>query len=206
MKIALTGRHLEVGEALRRHVEDRLNDGVAKYFGHAIESHVVVAQEASEIRADIQVHVGRGILVQGHGQADDAQVAFDLALERISKRLRRYKRRLRDHRKAGSGRREDVLRAQQYILAGPSLGAEEEDDEEDEEDSRPVVIAEMTTEIERMTVGEAVMRLDLAGDAAIVFRNAAHGGLNVVYRRADGNLGWVDPAGNDRAIGSAQGD
>lgn len=200
MKIALTGRHLEVGDTLRRHVEDRLNDGVAKYFDHAIESHVVVAQDAAAVRADIQVHVGRGILVQGHGQADDAQLAFDLALERISKRLRRYKRRLRDHRKAGADHREDALRAQQYILAGPD--AEPEDDD----GGRPVVIAEMTTEIESMTVGEAVMRLDLAGDVAIVFRNAAHGGLNVVYRRADGNLGWVDPAGNDRAVGSAQGE
>lgn len=182
---------MDVGERLRRHVEARLNDGVAKYFDHALDSHVVFEPEGPLVRADISVHVGRGIQVQGHGAADDAQSAFDLAMDRIAKRLRRNKRRLRDHhRKSGSARREEALTAQHVILADPADGPDEEP-----EGGNPVVVAETVSEIESMTVGEAVMRIDLATQPVVVFRNAAHGGLNVIYRRGDGNLGWLDPSG-----------
>ena len=186
---------MDLGERLRRHVEARLNDGVAKYFDHALDSHVVFEPEGPLVRADISVHVGRGIQVQGHGAAEDAQNAFDLAMERIAKRLRRNKRRLRDHhRKSGSARREEALTAQHVILADPG----ERPDDETEGDG-PLVIAETVAEIESMTVGEAVMRIDLATQPVVVFRNAAHGGLNVIYRRGDGNLGWLDPAGAEGA-------
>lgn len=186
---------MDVGERLRRHVEARLNDGVAKYFDHALDSHVVFEPEGPLVRADISVHVGRGIQVQGHGAAEDAQNAFDLAMERIAKRLRRNKRRLRDHhRKSGSARREEALTAQHVILADPADGP----DDEAEGDS-PLVVAETISEIESMTVGEAVMRIDLAAQPVVLFRNAAHGGLNVIYRRGDGNLGWLDPSGADGA-------
>ena len=186
---------MDVGERLRRHVETRLNDGVAKYFDHAMESHVVFEPDGPLVRADISVHVGRGIQVQGHGAAGDAQNAFDQAMERIAKRLRRNKRRLRDHhRKSGSARREDALTAQHVILADP---ADRPDDEAEGEN--PVVVAETIAEIDSMTVSEAVMRLDLAEQPVVVFRNAANGGINVLYRRGDGNLGWVDPAGADGA-------
>lgn len=186
---------MDLGERLRRHVEARLNDGVAKYFDHALDSHVVFEPEGPLVRADISVHVGRGIQVQGHGAAEDAQNAFDLAMERIAKRLRRNKRRLRDHhRKSGSARREEALTAQHVILADPGDRADDETDGDS-----PLVIAETVSEIESMTVGEAVMRIDLAAQPVVVFRNAAHGGLNVIYRRADGNLGWLDPAGADGA-------
>ena len=184
---------MDVGERLRRHVEARLNDGVAKYFDHALDSHVVFEPEGPLVRADISVHVGRGIQVQGHGAAEDAQNAFDLAMERIAKRLRRNKRRLRDHhRKSGSARREEALTAQHVILADPGDRADDEP-----EGDGPLVIAETVAEIESMTVGEAVMRLDLAPQPVVVFRNAAHGGVNVIYRRGDGNLGWLDPSGAD---------
>ena len=186
---------MDVGERLRRHVEARLNDGVAKYFDHALDSHVVFEPEGPLVRADISVHVGRGIQVQGHGAAEDAQNAFDLAMERIAKRLRRNKRRLRDHhRKSGSARREEALTAQHVILADP---ADRPDDEA--EGGNPLVVAETISEIESMTVGEAVMRIDLAAQPVVLFRNAAHGGLNVIYRRGDGNLGWLDPSGADGA-------
>ena len=136
---------------------------------------------------------GRGIQVQGHGSADDAQNAFDLAMERIAKRLRRNKRRLRDHhRKSGSARREEALTAQHVILADPAEAP-------DDEGENPVIVAETVAEIESMTVSEAVMRLDLAEQPVVVFRNAANGGVNVLYRRGDGNLGWVDPAGDGEA-------
>lgn len=186
---------MDVGERLRRHVEARLNDGVAKYFDHALDSHVVFEPEGPLVRADISVHVGRGIQVQGHGSAEDAQNAFDLAMERIAKRLRRNKRRLRDHhRKSGSARREGALTAQHVILADPADGPDDE-----VEGGSPLVVAETVSEIESMTVGEAVMRIDLAAQPVVLFRNAAHGGLNVIYRRGDGNLGWLDPSGEDGA-------
>jgi len=191
MQIAVSGKQLSVGEAFRKHAETRLTEAVDKYFEHAIESHVVVSREAHSLRADISVHVGRGILVQGHGLAGEAHAAFDMALERIAKRLRRYKRRLRDHhRKKKEETREDTLRANQYVLA--STEASEDDDGEGTED-QPVVIAETMTEIDRLTVGEAVMRLDLEDAPAIMFRNSVHGGVNVLYRRPDGNIGWIDP-------------
>ena len=130
---------------------------------------------------------------RSRGTAEDAQNAFDLAMERIAKRLRRNKRRLRDHhRKSGSARREEALTAQHVILADPG----DRTDDESEGDG-PLVIAETVAEIESMTVGEAVMRLDLATHPVVVFRNAAHGGVNVIYRRSDGNLGWLDPSGAD---------
>ena len=144
-------------------------------------------------------------MVQGHGQAENTQTAFDGALERIAKRLRRHKRRIRDHhrdRKASLA--EDTLEAQQYILSGESdddvdAAADDDEDRPDGAVAGPVVIAEMTTRVETLTVGEAVMRMDLADQPALVFRNSAHGGLNVIYRRTDGNIGWIDPEGNPSA-------
>ena len=199
MQISVTGRQIDVGDALRQRVEVNLADSVVKYFDHAIEGNIVFSREAKGIRADISVHVGRGIVVQGHGQAENAHAAFDGALDRIAKRLRRHKRRIRDHhRDQKASLAEDTLRAQQYILSAEDEA--EFDDGDDPatggEDARPIVIAEMTTEIESLTVGAAVMRMDLADLPALMFRNSAHGGLNVVYRRTDGHIGWIDPEGN----------
>ena len=191
---------------MRRRVEVNLADAVIKYFDHAIEGNIVFSREAQGIRADISVHVGRGIMVQGHGQAENAQTAFDGALERIAKRLRRHKRRIRDHhRNQKASLAEDTLEAQQYILSGESddvdvdAAAADDEDRPDGAVAGPVVIAEMTTRVETLTVGEAVMRMDLADQPALVFRNSAHGGLNVIYRRTDGNIGWIDPEGNPSA-------
>jgi ribosomal subunit interface protein len=207
MQISVTGHQFDVGDALRGRVEDDLTSSVDKYFDQAIEANVVFSREAHGVRVDISVHVGRGIMLQGHGSAENAHTAFDGALDRIAKRLRRHKRRLRDHhRDRKSEQADEVLQAQQYILSGP---AEDEapDDADDGETSlpdaggeqNPVVIAEMTTRIDILTVGEAVMRMDLADQPALVFRNSGHGGLNVVYRRNDGNIGWIDPEGNSGA-------
>jgi ribosomal subunit interface protein len=215
MHISVTGHQIDVGDALRQRVEDDLADSVDKYFDQAMEGSVVFSREAQGIRVDISVHVGRGIMLQGHGQAENAHAAFDGALERIAKRLRRHKRRLRDHhRDRKASRIEDAWEAPQYILSGEGEGDDESDgtgaddaDFEDDDDAAaagaaepaPVVIAEMTTRIESLTVGEAVMRMDLADQPALIFRNSSHGGLNVVYRRTDGNIGWVDPEGNPGA-------
>lgn len=188
MHLSVKGKQLDVGAALREHIEGELPTIIGKYFDNPTDAHVTVSKEGPAFRADITVHVGKGILLQGHASSGDAHAAFDLAAGHVGKRLRRYKRRLRNHHK---GRDEvvEALRAQQYVLA-----AEAEDDHANEPD-QPVVIAEMETEIETLTTGEAVMRMDLANQSALMFRNSAHGGLNMIYRRNDGNIGWVDPRG-----------
>jgi len=186
MDISVRGKNIDVGEALRGHAETNLEGVVDKYFHHAIDATVVFSREGQDMRADISVHPGpRGLVVTSGSVAHDPYVAFDGALERVATQLRRYKRRLSNHHnKTKSG--EDMLAAQQYVL-------QPETDEEVHEDAPPVVIAEMQTEIATLTVGEAVMRMDLGELPALMFRNHGHGRLNVVYRRTDGNIGWVDP-------------
>ena len=192
MQVSVTGKQVTIGVELRDHVRQHLADLVSKYFDHAIESNVVLSRNGHTLRADISVHVGRNIMVQGHGETDNPYNAFEMAADRIAKQLRRYKRRLREHRVSQSER--EILSASQYVLAAP----EEVEEFEDPEAGQPVVIAEMTTDIETLSVSEAVMRMDLADAQALVFRNAAHGGLNVLYRRNDGNIGWIDPEGRPK--------
>lgn len=193
MQLSVKGKQLDVGEAWRRHVEENLPVVVAKYFDNAQDAQVMLSRQGSTFRVDITVHVGKRILIQSHGATGDAYSAFEEAGDHLGKRLRRYKRRLRDHHR---DRAEDIeaLPAQQYVLAGEDVGNAADSDEKDE----PVVIAEMETAIESLSVGEAVMRMDLANLPALMFRNRAHGGLNMVYHRGDGHIGWVDPRGNRR--------
>src|SRR5262249_6720970 len=142
----------------------------------------------------LQIHVGRGILMQASEKDNDVYQAADRAAERIAKRMRRYKRRLRDHNVNGKDRVDQTIAARSYILAPEP---EDHDDAAAEHlDGQPVVVAEMATEIPLLTVGEAVMRMDLAEMPTLMFRNSAHGGLNVVYRRNDGHIGWIDPRQN----------
>jgi ribosomal subunit interface protein len=186
MHVTVTGKQIDVGEALRHHAEAALEAVADKYFSNPIEAHVVFSREAHLIRCDLQVHVGRGILVRSEGEGSDAYAAFDSAGERIEKRLRRHKRRLRDHR-AGEKRRTRAARP----ASAPRPA--EDADESSSADGRPVVVAEMEMPILDLSVSEAAMRLDLADLPALLFRNSAHGTINVVYRRRDGNIGWIDP-------------
>lgn len=190
MQISVQGKQLDIGDALRERIETEIGEIATKYFSDPIESTVTMTKTASQFVADIVVHVGKGITVQSEGKANDAHAAFDVAAERMGKRLRRYKRRLRDHHR---GHAQDAISAQQYILAAET---DSEGDEVHEPDGwTPVVVAEMETAVDTLTVGEAVMRLDLSGAPALMFRNRGHGGINMIYRRSDGNVGWVDPAG-----------
>ncbi len=188
MHVTVTGKQIDVGDALRHHAEAALEDIADKYFGNAIEAHVVFSREAHLIRADIQVHIGRGILVRSEGEAGDAYAAFDGAAERIGKRLRRYKRRLRDHHAHDKARARAEPPGRSVALQSPSDDAANPDDDE----AQPIVIAEMDTPIPDLSVSEAVMRLDLADLPTLLFFNSARGTLNVVYRRRDGNVGWID--------------
>ncbi len=187
MKISVQGKQLDVGDALRQRIETAIEQIAAKYFGNPIDATVTMSRDGSVFRADVTVHVGKGISVKSEGASSDPHVAFDGAAERIAKQLRRYKRRLRDHHR---GHAEEALPAAQYVLAA---AAEDGPEPEGVDGWEPVVVAEMATKIETLTVGEAVMRMVLACATALMFRNRAHGGLNMVYRRPDGNVGWVDP-------------
>ena len=186
MDLSINGKHVKVGEALRGHVQDNLKSAVAKYFDRAPDAAVTFSRESHLFRVDISVHAGRGMMLQGGAASADAYAAFDGALAHIAKRLRRYKRRLNDrHRGRGA---DEFIPAQQYILAA------EGEDADPAPEGQPTIVAELPTEIATLTVSEAVMRMDLADTPAMMFRNRAHGGLNVVYRRPDGNIGWIDPS------------
>jgi ribosomal subunit interface protein len=189
MQVLVTGKQIDIGDSLRGHAEVTTTAIVERYFDRAIEAHVVFCRERHLILSDISVHAGRGLLVQCHGESSDPYAAFDSAVERLDKQLRRYKRRLRNHHKAAKDG--EMQAAVDYVLA--PMPDEEAKPAADADDQPPLVIAEMRTHIPRLTVSEAVMRLDLADLPALMFRNSAHGNLSLVYRRRDGNVGWVDP-------------
>jgi ribosomal subunit interface protein len=198
MQLSVTGKQTEIGDALRRHVEGSLGSILDKYFKTAIEAHVVFSKEAHLSRAEISIHVGRGIVVNARASASEAYLAFDAAAERLAKQLRRYKRRLRDHHAKGREPAGAGERAMDYVLA--PIGEEDAEQEAGGEEAEagelngaPAVIAEMSTELPSLTVGEAAMRMDLAEAPVLLFRNRSHGELNLVYRRTDGNIGWIDP-------------
>lgn len=188
MKVTVSGKGVDVGEALRTHIENKLAEGVSKYIDRITSAQVVVSRESHMFRVDINGNIGThaGMVIRGRGESADVYAAFDEALEKVEKQLRRYKRKLSDHHKD----KDDLpaMGATKYVLPS-NVG---ENDEESASNS--VVIAEKATRIETLTVSEAVMRMDLQDLPALLFFNSAHGRLNVVYRRTDGNISWVDPS------------
>jgi ribosomal subunit interface protein len=199
MQLSVNGRHLDIGDALRSHIEDSLNGIFEKYFGDAIDAKVTLSQSGPMYHAQVNVNVGRGIHLSAENKADRIYPAFDGAADRLAKRLRRYKRRLQDHHKKAADTAEAEVEAAQYrVLAGQTDGqdAGAAAAADDGLDGQPAVVAEMACDIPSLSVSEAVMRLELADAPAMMFRNAAHGGLNMIYRRSDGHVGWIDPEGN----------
>ena len=192
MQLNVKGKHLDIGDALRVHVEESLQGVFGKYFGNPIEATVVLSREAHLYRAHIGVHIGRGINMQSQADAETPYIAFDSAADHLSKRLRRHKRRLRDHHRAEPPATEVGA---QYILSGD---IDIDQSPAEDKNGAPVTIVE-SVEIPTLSVGEAVMRLDLANGTAMMFRNRTHGELNMVYRRSDGTIGWVDPRANPSA-------
>src|SRR5690625_4765173 len=205
MQLSVIGRHVDTGDAFRQYAYDRLNGILDKYFGEAIEASVTLSKDSFLFRAALSIHVGRGLLLQSSGEAQDVHLAFDMAADRLATQLRRYKRRLRDRGRTAAAQT-NVLRAQQYVLAPEEEPAEEAEGDLDGalDGDKPVVVAEMQTEVPSLTVGEAVMRMDLADQAALLFTNRAHGGINMVYRRPDGTIGWIDPRSEERRGEKAQ--
>ena len=193
MNLTVKGKHLDVGDALRTYVKDQLSAVTEKYFSNPIDATVLFSHEAHLYRTDISVRVGRGILLQSSAEATDIYPSFDTASEKVGKRLRRYKRRLRDHHNSDGSAVNGEPATQYVIEAEPDHGGSGE-----EAGTEPVVIAEMDTTIETMSVAEAVMRMDLAELPVLMFKSASHGGLNMIYRRPDGNVGWIDPKNSNQ--------
>lgn len=190
MRYQITGKQIDIGEALQTHVKEELGIAVSKYAERPTDTTVVFSKSASEFVCETTVHLSTGLNAQAKGTAHEIYAAFDKCCEKLEKQLRRYKRRLKNHHK---DRVEPVALsgASSYILAGS------EDDEQVEPDSlAPVIVAEMETKVPSISVGEAVMQMELSGTSVLVFRNEGHGGVNVVYRRDDGNIGWIDPRMN----------
>lgn len=183
MTLRVSGKNVDVGDALRSKAQDHIDKVVTKYFDGGYNGHLTLEHEGSGFQAACMIHLNSGAMLQASSYGGDATSAYEGMALNIEKRLRRYNRKLKAHR-----RPEEVTEAQTYVL-----GAADEHDELDE-DYSPPVIAESTSSLRKMSVGEAVMELDLAQSDVVVFRHAGHGGLNVVYRRADGNIGWIDPA------------
>jgi len=201
MQISVSGKQVDLSDALRTRVASSLDGIAGKYFDHALEAQVTFGRARSFFTCDINVHAGRGLVLRAEGEAADAHAAFDDAAEHIATRLRRYRRRLNDHHR-DLAHRERPQKARAYVLRA--------DADTEESQAAPAkngtevapagqaafatVVAETQTDITRLTVSEAVMRMDLADQAVLMFRNSATDELNVVYRRPDGNIGWIDPA------------
>jgi ribosomal subunit interface protein len=192
MQITVSGKQVELSEALRTRVTQQLEAITDKYFDHALEAQVTFGRARSFFTCDINLHAGRGLLLRGEGEAADAHGAFDDAAEHIAKRLRRYRRRVNEHAR-DLAHRERPQAARRYILR-----QEEEPRAAAGVDGRPAyatVVAEAAEEISVLTVSDAVMRMDLADQPVLMFRNSATGDLNVIYRRSDGHIGWIEPGG-----------
>jgi len=192
MQITVAGKQMELSDALRVRVSEQLDLISQKYFDGALDASVTFSRARSFFTCDINLHAGRGLTLRGEGEAADAHSAFDDAAEHIAKRLRRYRRRVNDHARDLATRARPEA-ARQYVLS-------QEDDarpagaERSEAPAYATVIAESTAEINTLSVGEAVMRMDLADQQVLMFRNSTTAEFNVIYRRPDGNIGWIDPA------------
>ncbi len=187
MRYQISGRQIDIGDALQTHVKSELGETVEKYALRPTEAVIIFSRSGHEIVCESTIHLSTGLNAQAKGHANDIYAAFESCREKMDKQLRRYKRRLRDHHRDRATPVE-FDGGSSYILA-----ANEEHGDDEPESLQPMIIAEMETKVPTVSVGEAVMQLELAGQRMLVFRNSKHGGVNVVYRRDDGNVGWIDP-------------
>jgi ribosomal subunit interface protein len=193
MQITVSGKQVDLSDSLRTRVATGLDAIAGKYFDHALEAHVTFSRARSFFTCDINVHAGRGLVLRGEGEAADANSAFDDAAEHIAKRLRRYRRRVNDHARDQAGRDRPEA-ARQYVLR-PTEDDGDRLNGDTQTATYATVVAEEAAVILTLTVGDAVMRMDLEDQPVLMFRNSATGALNVVYRRSDGHIGWIDSSG-----------
>lgn len=185
MTLRVSGKHMDIGDAFRSRIEARIGEVMGKYFDRGFSGQVTVEKQGSRFAADCNLHLASGTDIQAAGQAQDPQGAFDMAAERIENRLRRYKSKLKAH--VNTAVAHDIT--YRVVESLP-----DDDHEEVAADYAPAIIAESAMALATMTVAAAVMELDLKDGPVFVFRNAKDGQVNMVYRRADGNVGWIDPA------------
>jgi ribosomal subunit interface protein len=188
MHIQITGKNLDIGEALRTHASERLEVIAERYFDGAVSAHVTVEKQKSRFLTDCHLHLTTGLVLQAHGSAPEALASFEGAAAHLEKQLRRYKSRLKRHH---TSRKEPV---RQETAAYFTIAPAAEEEPADDADLNPAIIAESLHTVAELSVGEAVMQLDISTMPFVLFRNARDGGLNVVYRRQDGNIGWINPA------------
>jgi ribosomal subunit interface protein len=194
MTLRISGKSISVGDALRGRVSERTDEVLRKYFDGNYSGHITLSKDGFGFRTDCSLHLDSGITLEAESNAADAYASADQALLMIEKRLRRYKSRLKDR----SARKAHVASAAMAEMVAPTLDApsyiiEAPADDDEVIGYSPVIIAEATTSLRRYSVSEAVMELDLTGAACIVFQHGGSGRVNIIYRRADGNVGWVDP-------------
>jgi ribosomal subunit interface protein len=189
MTLRVSGKNLDIGEALRTHVHARVGDAMARFFEGGFAGHVTVQKEGGAFRTDCLIHLPTGLTLQTESMAHDPHASVDLAAERLTKRLKRHKQRIRDHHQVNEAGDLEAggLDAIEHVIEAPGDEAEAGED-----GFAPVIIAENTQRMKRLSVSEAVVDLDLSGAGVLVFRHAGHGRVNVVYRRPDGHIGWID--------------
>ncbi|MCO5064150.1 MAG: ribosome-associated translation inhibitor RaiA [Rhizobiaceae bacterium] len=186
MTLRISGRQMDIGDAFRARIETQVNEAVDKYFDGGFSGHVTVSKSSSRFSADCMIHLDTGMSLQATGDAQEPVAAFESAAERLEKRLRRYKRKLKSHGQGANGNAIDIS----YTVMAPVA----DDDEEVPEDYAPAIVAESTMALKTMSVASAVIELDTKESPVFVFRNAGTEHVNIVYRRPDGNIGWIDPS------------
>lgn len=186
MSVRVSGKHMEIGDSFRQRIEGHIGEAVTKYFDGGYSGQVIVEKSGSRYTSDCKVHLDTGIVLHATGEANDPQVSFDAASERIEKRLRRYKRKLRDHH---AGATQNGYAEIAYTV----MDAVSETEDEVPDDFAPTIVAESSKPLKTMTVASAVMALDMTDEPVLFFRNPGKQ-LNIVYRRNDGNIGWIDAA------------
>jgi len=201
MQIQVVSKGIDVSEVLRERIQARVEDAIEKFAHRPGEAFIVIEREGHGFRVDCSVHLSSGMILQSRGTDNDAYKAAESALDKMEKRLRRYKRKLTDHRASrGEGRA-----AAHMVLQSRALDEDTTDDDADAKGEvvEPVIVAESTTDVPNLTVGMAVYELELANAPVLVFRNAAHDAVNIVYRRPDGHIGWIDPERSQTAAAKA---
>ena len=189
MRYQISGKQIDIGDSLQGHVKSSLGETVAKYSQRPVDATVIFSRDAHEFQCEAVVHLSTGLTAQAKARDPQIYGAFENCREKMDKQLRRYKRRLKDHQKNRVEQPVEFGPASSYVLSADEDVWETQDDQ----GLQPVIIAEMETRVPTLSVGDAVMQMELSGSPMLVFRNEKHGGVNVVHRRDDGNVGWIDP-------------